>query len=455
MVCSLLYPVGLTVTYLTRMKLTVQNQGTASLSPELIKVLQWVAGRFGLHNTDLIDALFIAAAISAFNVIMWHLIVQVTLRLQKPKCMSEYWSRVMRFSSFAYIVNMVVCPFMAHSHWLLDDTSAGSVFTAYLKGLEDLQAKRLNCWVETTGGDITACASSISHLVADMLMALINMINDERWYLSTGLLPQIIVLGVFDVAFLGYFHACFDLFQHVVARFVGRTTRNAQAYINVAYEPPNFTLHDRYAALMKHIALILLYAPAAPILYPIGVVALSITFYNQKFAVCKMYRKPASIDENIASEAYKVLHLLLFLRVIASAVFYLRHAITTGSDLGVVSDSPFVTGVIVAILFTATYLLPEVFASEEEADDEHETVLRYQEARDQLNIGIYEPRTLLSQSYGAAVEADLASNPKAVPTKAPASPTKPLAMNHFSDRNKQKTRKDLLAAKAPARDLSA
>ena len=51
-------------------------------------------------------------------------------------------------------------------------------------------------------------------------------------------------------------------------------------------------LADRYAALLKLVAIVIAFGPAAPLLYYIGGFGLLLTYATQKLALVKFYRWP-------------------------------------------------------------------------------------------------------------------------------------------------------------------
>ena len=137
------------------------------------------------------------------------------------------------------------------------------------------------------------------------------------------------MLALLDVSILA-FNELFMLVWTLGQRFYGRR-QYAQASINAAYEPLEFRFAHRYAYMLKIAAMVLVFAPAAPLLYFIGGGALLVWAAMQKLALCatplnllrppdlappltcsrplpcsrpigrcKIYRKPRCLDENIA-----------------------------------------------------------------------------------------------------------------------------------------------------------
>ena len=92
----------------------------------------------------------------------------------------------------------------------------------------------------------------------------------NRWYdSSAGLVPQIIVLTVIDVFFLALTEF-FAFMGMMLRRLQGSWLKYAQISINACHEPPEFTLAFRYSYMIKISAAVLVFAPAAPVLYFVG-----------------------------------------------------------------------------------------------------------------------------------------------------------------------------------------
>ena len=102
--------------------------------------------------------------------------------------------------------------------------------------------------------------------------------------------------------------------------------QHTQASINLAYEPLEFRFASRYAYMLKIAAMVLVFAPAAPLLYFIGGGALLVWAAMQKLALCKIYRKPRLLDEKSAMRSRHFLHFLLAVHVVASPLFYASQA---------------------------------------------------------------------------------------------------------------------------------
>ena len=140
----------------------------------------------------------------------------------------------------------------------------------------------------------------------------------------------------------------------MVSRLLGRRCY-AQSSINAYYEPPEFLFADRYAYMLKIAAMVLVFAPAVPLLYWLGGGTLLFSWYIQNLALVKIYRRPKSLDHHVAERSRSFLCVLLFLHVASSTAFYTRQAYVTGATWDAEAQLPFT----LSFLFLLFYLLLE------------------------------------------------------------------------------------------------
>ena len=180
----------------------------------------------------------------------------------------------------------------------------------------------------------------------------------------------------------------------------GETT---QRKINECYEPPEFEFADRYASSMKIAAIVLVFSPAAPLIYFLGSLVLFVSFNIQKAALVKVYKKPRALDSQIASRSRSILYGLLWAKVLAASLFQVRQAFVSAHHSGV----EVISTDYLPLLFSFGLLLVPVAWSwvescccrccrwgraEEEEDRSTGKPLRYQEACDETPAFVrYEP----------------------------------------------------------------
>ena len=138
-------------------------------------------------------------------------------------------------------------------------------------------------------------------------------------------LEQVVRLTFLDIGVLalGELYVLISCFGSQV---YGRLRKFAQASINKAYEPPEFKFADRYAYMLKIAAMVLVFGPAAPLLYFVGGATLLFSWCMQNLMLAKVYKRPRPLDHQAAERSRACLMLLLLLHVCSSTAFYTRQA---------------------------------------------------------------------------------------------------------------------------------
>ena len=126
-----------------------------------------------------------------------------------------------------------------------------------------------------------------------------------------------IILLVLEVAYGPLLEDGITFVTMHLERLLSRRHTSQEA-INKAFEPPEFAFAYRYASCLKIAAIVLVFAPAAPILYFVGTAVVATSFAIQKLALVKMYRRPR------AERSRTILYLLLVLKTLAACLFQAR-----------------------------------------------------------------------------------------------------------------------------------
>lgn len=127
-------------------------------------------------------------------------------------------------------------------------------------------------------------------------------------------------LTVLDIVFLVGNELLWGYLWTVGSRFLGRFSY-AQSAIYSWYTPPEFRFATRYAYMLKIAAMLLVFAPAVPLLYWIGGGTLLLYWFIQNVALVKVYRRPRSLDHRLAERSRGFLLVLLLLHVCSSSAF--------------------------------------------------------------------------------------------------------------------------------------
>ncbi|EOD31251.1 hypothetical protein EMIHUDRAFT_456391 [Emiliania huxleyi CCMP1516] len=150
---------------------------------------------------------------------------------------------------------------------------------------------------------------------------LVTRLYGFDWYGESGVVTQMVVIAITDIVLLVLFSEVVTLCRVVAMRALARFKR-AQRSINALYEPPVWRFADRYAHMLKMAAVVLVFAPAAPILYFIGGTSLLLSAAVQKFMLIKVYARPSAHDDDLAKRSRVFLQALLFLHVTMAPIFY-------------------------------------------------------------------------------------------------------------------------------------
>ena len=123
--------------------------------------------------------------------------------------------------------------------------------------------------------------------------------------------------------------------------------------INLAYAPPEFIFAEKYGYMLKIAATVLVFAPAAPILYFACGVSLLWAFFVQKTALVKIYARPRTLDEPRAERARDFLSLLAAMHVCTSCLFYVRAWLSAAGDRANLLHElrPFTTAFVVLLVY--------------------------------------------------------------------------------------------------------
>ena len=135
------------------------------------------------------------------------------------------------------------------------------------------------CLLSDLGGCYTAMYHWVELSYVGWILNKAGKISDTTWYSEAGLVPQAIILTLFDCFFtvVGEFISFAWFLKN---RAMGRWRWNkSQKSINEAYRPPEFPFSTRYGFTIKIVANVLVFAPAAPLLYFIGGAALLWAFF--------------------------------------------------------------------------------------------------------------------------------------------------------------------------------
>ena len=297
-------------------------------------------------------AFFIAVTIFVVNKTM-KVLLSLAVGLERHRLWSQHTKRVMTLYGILYIFNYVVVLFVVHSPWVgsrREDMHA-SVREAWDAAWAECEGDEGEVRWSCTSGVLGMLWNAGAAMYESFMVSASEGFDSNSWYDEAGLVPQIITIAVVDLFMLCVAESIkFTIF--LFKRFMGRM-KFAQSAINLAYAPPEFIFAEKYGYMLKIAATVLVFAPAAPILYFACGVSLLWAFFVQKTALVKIYARPRTLDESVAERARDFLSLLAAMHVCTSCLFYVRAWLSAAGDRANLLHElrPFTTAFVVLLVY--------------------------------------------------------------------------------------------------------
>jgi hypothetical protein len=297
-------------------------------------------------------AFFIAVTIFVVNKTM-KVLLSLAVGLERHRLWSQHTKRVMTLYGILYIFNYVVVLFVVHSPWVgsrREDMHA-SVREAWDAAWAECEGEEGEVRWSCTSGVLGMLWNAGAAMYESFMVSASEGFDSNSWYDEAGLVPQIITIAVVDLFMLCVAESIkFTIF--LFKRFMGRM-KFAQSAINLAYAPPEFIFAEKYGYMLKIAAPVLVFAPAAPILYFACGVSLLWAFFVQKTALVKIYARPRTLDESVAERARDFLSLLAAMHVCTSCLFYVRAWLSAAGDRANLLHElrPFTTAFVVLLVY--------------------------------------------------------------------------------------------------------
>ena len=289
-----------------------------------------------IQNLVVSSALAITVSITIINLLLRSFIFYSLQKWERPNSFSTLQTRVCVWVSLLLVSNTVIALFIAHGQASVS-TFADSftnhdsfVRTAASRIANDRSCSNANMHLWDY---VRTCYSGKVALLDEVFVDLIEKLHEgpsQNWYVLSGLVPQMILIELLDFPLISLV-VIRDAVTSWLRRFRGRCCFG-QRLVNSFYEPPDFRLALWYATLVKEASVVLIFGPAAPILYFIGGIALLLTWLSQRWFVLKLYRRPKDLDERITDRVTTLLDLLLLLHIACSPIFYVVQAFDSYED---------------------------------------------------------------------------------------------------------------------------
>ena len=286
----------------------------------------WLANWINEFAADYVSGnqmmtIVMSGAISCFTVaanFALRKIMEVMTSFERHSSLSNFGVSLLHKLSAVYICNYIVVYFFVYSavslHGLSDALHSIVVDMLAQLNIDFSSWGWLHDSCADTEGDVSECHAS----------ALNEAFADANWYSDTGLLPQMVVIALVDATFLVGNEVIEVFIFPMLSIAWGRLTKYSQDGLDEAYSPPQFKLADKYAYIIKHVAICLTFGSACPLLYCICFVALAMMYVCQKAALVMYYARPSVTEDSLAEAFRDQLTILLFMHVAFSFVFYAK-----------------------------------------------------------------------------------------------------------------------------------
>ncbi len=104
--------------------------------------------------------------------------------------------------------------------------------------------------------------------------------------------------------------------------------------MNELYEGNPYYLAPRYAALLNTLFVTFFYSAAVPLLFPIGLLFVFLTFWCERALLFYVHRTPPKFDESLAEAALNVMPWAVFIHSAFAAWTYSSPSVLSGYDIG-------------------------------------------------------------------------------------------------------------------------
>ena len=229
-----------------------------------------------LKIDNLADAVVIAATLTSgvimvVNLLIRFLLGQIATKVEQPCAKSALQTRLLTIAATVYVCNYVLVIYVAHSplagndytsvlvntainrsHVISEATAVGgcndialAITDHHLNSTAALSMETVAA-LTTTWSCLNSFWGAVRSLFVEVLEQIVLSLASQHWYDVSGLIPQIIVLALTDIAVLSFMSVSINIVLTFIKRLRG-VMSYSQASINEAYMPPDFTLGDRWA----------------------------------------------------------------------------------------------------------------------------------------------------------------------------------------------------------------
>jgi len=159
---------------------------------------------------------------------------------------------------------------------------------------------------------------SLAYVLNQSLLILIVSPNPSTWFVEGGVYAQAFYIILANAIVPELFKVV--RLDTIFKRYVMGTFVKSQAKLEELWQPPEASLGEFYAGLLKTVTLGLLYAPAMPVVWFITTSTIIIKYWSTKYALLRVCRQPPTLDEGLSEVFRELLSFVLLGSVIIEAV---------------------------------------------------------------------------------------------------------------------------------------
>ncbi|KAG8466583.1 hypothetical protein KFE25_007962 [Diacronema lutheri] len=155
---------------------------------------------------------------------------------------------------------------------------------------------------------------SLAYVLNQSLLIILVSHSPTSWFVDGGVYAQAFFIVLANSVVPEFFKVfrIDTLFQrYAIAPFV-----KSQAKLDELWEPPEASMGEFYAGLLKTVALGLLYGPAMPVIYFVTAGALCITYGATKYALLRVCKQPPSLNEGVSERFREALSYVVLAGVV-------------------------------------------------------------------------------------------------------------------------------------------
>lgn len=175
------------------------------------------------------------------------------------------------------------------------------------------------------------------------------LVHYDNWYEPAGLTQEIYNILIANAIIPPVLVIFGPKRMLKIVRKCLETRKNSRSLLsqeeaNVLFEGPQIDMAQRSAVLMKTYLLTLFYAPVLPIAYPIGLIALILQYWAEKYMLLRVHSRPEPLSHELDETMLSFISLGTVLYAITNLVFFY--------DIMEEAIAPGVVGLVTAVAYT-------------------------------------------------------------------------------------------------------